>query len=131
MAKNETTISLAGVKYLEGMDPIRRPRNGNTPPPRRWQRTHDVPTHQTATRCFCNDSGVDEETTARAKRTRVDAMSFDFEKLDEHIARLRTGDTLTENEVKALCDKVSLAFLTLWSGESPRLGEIELSCLLD
>lgn len=58
-------------------------------------------------------------------------MSFDFEKLDEHIARLRTGDTLTENEVKALCDKVSLAFLTLWSGESPRLGEIELSCLLD
>ena len=27
--------------------------------------------------------------------------------LDDHIERLRGGDTLTENEVKALCDKVS------------------------
>ena len=27
--------------------------------------------------------------------------------LDEQIERLRKGDTLLENEVKALCDKVS------------------------
>lgn len=33
-------------------------------------------------------------------------MSFDMSKLDSHIERLRTGDTLTENEVKALCEKV-------------------------
>jgi hypothetical protein len=33
-------------------------------------------------------------------------MSFDLAKLDEHIERLRKGDTLTENEVKALCEKV-------------------------
>ena len=29
--------------------------------------------------------------------------------LDEQIERLRKGDTLLENEVKALCDKVSNA----------------------
>lgn len=28
------------------------------------------------------------------------------ESLDEHISRLREGNTLTENEVKALCEKV-------------------------
>lgn len=27
--------------------------------------------------------------------------------VEEHIERLREGNTLTENEVKALCDKVS------------------------
>ena len=30
--------------------------------------------------------------------------------LDEQIERLRKGDTLPENEVKALCDKVSYTF---------------------
>lgn len=29
-----------------------------------------------------------------------------FEDIDEHIERLRGGGTLTENEVKKLCDKV-------------------------
>jgi hypothetical protein len=29
-----------------------------------------------------------------------------MEKIDEHIAALREGNTLTENEVKALCEKV-------------------------
>lgn len=29
-----------------------------------------------------------------------------MDKLDEQIASLREGNTLTENEVKALCDKV-------------------------
>lgn len=33
-------------------------------------------------------------------------MSIDTAKLDDHIERLRKGDTLTENEVKALCEKV-------------------------
>jgi hypothetical protein len=30
--------------------------------------------------------------------------------LDEQIERLRKGDTLPENQVKALCDKVSVVF---------------------
>jgi hypothetical protein len=30
-----------------------------------------------------------------------------MDKIDEQIASLREGNTLTENEVKALCDKVS------------------------
>jgi hypothetical protein len=33
-------------------------------------------------------------------------MSLDIAKLDEHIEQLREGNTLTENEVRALCDKV-------------------------
>ena len=33
--------------------------------------------------------------------------------LDEQIERLRKGDTLAENEVKALCDKVSDALCCL------------------
>jgi hypothetical protein len=36
-------------------------------------------------------------------------MSFDIAKLDDHIERLRVGDTLTENEVKALCEKVRIS----------------------
>jgi hypothetical protein len=32
-----------------------------------------------------------------------------YEDVDEHIDRLRNGGTLTENEVKNLCDKVSYA----------------------
>jgi hypothetical protein len=31
---------------------------------------------------------------------------MDYTKLDEHITALREGNTLTENEVKALCEKV-------------------------
>ena len=34
------------------------------------------------------------------------SMVLDIATLDEKIERLRAGDTLTENEVKALCDKV-------------------------
>ena len=34
-----------------------------------------------------------------------------YEDIDEHIARLRGGGTLTENEVKNLCDRVSLYFI--------------------
>ena len=30
-----------------------------------------------------------------------------MDKIDEQIASLREGNTLTENEVKALCDKVT------------------------
>jgi hypothetical protein len=33
-------------------------------------------------------------------------MSFAQSELDEQIARLRKGDTLAENQVKALCEKV-------------------------
>jgi len=33
-------------------------------------------------------------------------MALEIAKLDEHIQSLREGNTLTENEVKALCDKV-------------------------
>ena len=35
-------------------------------------------------------------------------MVLDAETLDERIEKLRNGDTLTENEVRALCDKVSI-----------------------
>ena len=34
-------------------------------------------------------------------------MRGDIDNLDEQIDRLRNGGTLTENEVKILCDKVS------------------------
>jgi hypothetical protein len=34
-------------------------------------------------------------------------MRGDIDHLDEQIDRLRNGGTLTENEVKILCDKVS------------------------
>ena len=34
-------------------------------------------------------------------------MSSGHAEIDEQIERLRKGDTLAENEVKALCDKVS------------------------
>lgn len=33
-------------------------------------------------------------------------MSLDIAALDDHIERLRKGETLTENEVRALCEKV-------------------------
>lgn len=36
----------------------------------------------------------------------------DVDQLDSQIARLRSGGTLTENEVKVLCDKVSILFWT-------------------
>jgi hypothetical protein len=36
-------------------------------------------------------------------------MSSDLTQLDEHILKLRDGGTLTENEVKALCEKVCFA----------------------
>jgi hypothetical protein len=38
-------------------------------------------------------------------------MSLDTAKIDEHIERLREGNTLTENEVKALCEKVRFPIL--------------------
>lgn len=34
-------------------------------------------------------------------------MSLDISRLDEQIERLREGNTLSEHEVNALCDKVS------------------------
>lgn len=34
-------------------------------------------------------------------------MSLDIAALDLHIERLRKGETLTENEVRALCEKVN------------------------
>lgn len=36
-----------------------------------------------------------------------EVMALDVGKLDEHISSLREGNTLTENEVKALCEKVN------------------------
>jgi hypothetical protein len=33
-------------------------------------------------------------------------MTFDLSKLDEQVEKLRKGDTLSETEVKALCEKV-------------------------
>jgi len=46
-------------------------------------------------------------------------MALEIAKLDEHIQSLREGNTLTENEVKALCEKVRyrmtcLFLQTLW-----------------
>jgi hypothetical protein len=41
-------------------------------------------------------------------------MSLDEAALDTHIERLREGGTLTENEVKALCDKASLRICLLF-----------------
>ena len=38
-------------------------------------------------------------------------MSFDIAKLDDRIEKLRNGSTLTENEVKALCDQVNLRYV--------------------
>ena len=35
-------------------------------------------------------------------------MSVDTSNLDSQIERLRQGDTLSEHEVKALCDQVSI-----------------------
>lgn len=35
-----------------------------------------------------------------------------YEEIDEHIERLRGGGTLTENEVKNLCEKVSIEYFT-------------------
>jgi hypothetical protein len=40
-------------------------------------------------------------------------MSSSTAEVDEQIERLRKGDTLAENEVKALCDKVSEYFAWL------------------
>ena len=34
------------------------------------------------------------------------AAVLEPDRLDEHIVKLREGNTLTENEVKALCEKV-------------------------
>jgi hypothetical protein len=34
------------------------------------------------------------------------SVAMDYTKLDEHITALREGNTLTENQVKALCEKV-------------------------
>lgn len=39
-------------------------------------------------------------------------MSRDIGQLDEQIERLRSGGTLSENEVKALCETVSLLSLS-------------------
>ena len=36
-------------------------------------------------------------------------MASSSSEIDEQIERLRKGDTLAENEVKALCEKVSIA----------------------
>ena len=41
-------------------------------------------------------------------------MRGDIDHLDEQIERLRNGGTLTENEVKILCDKVSMNVLWMW-----------------
>lgn len=38
-------------------------------------------------------------------------MGLETADLDEQIERLRKGDTLLESEVRALCEKVRLAFL--------------------
>jgi serine/threonine-protein phosphatase 2A catalytic subunit len=43
-------------------------------------------------------------------------MSLDTTKLDEHIEKLRSGNTLTENEVRALCDQVSRSLVVLVVG---------------
>jgi hypothetical protein len=43
-------------------------------------------------------------------------MRGDIDNLDEQIDRLRNGGTLTENEVKILCDKVSSTCMIFWSG---------------
>ena len=36
-------------------------------------------------------------------------MSAGISQIDEHIERVRAGGSLSENEVKELCDKVSLS----------------------
>ena len=43
-------------------------------------------------------------------------MSLDIDALDSHIERLRKGETLTENEVRALCEKVRTVEPRPWRG---------------
>jgi hypothetical protein len=50
-------------------------------------------------------------------------MSIDVGRLDEHIERLRAGDTLTENEVRALCEKVRILSAVFIVADEP------LTCL--
>ena len=45
-------------------------------------------------------------------------MGIDLASLDEQIERLRGGDTLTENEVRALCDRVSWLLSVLSVGQA-------------
>jgi hypothetical protein len=42
-------------------------------------------------------------------------MASASSEIDEQIERLRKGDTLAENEVKALCEKVSMALCSRFS----------------
>lgn len=50
-------------------------------------------------------------------------MASATSELDEQIERLRKGDTLAENEVKALCEKVSKAmYPTVQAGETLDIG---------
>ena len=45
-------------------------------------------------------------------------MGSGHAEIEEQIERLRKGDTLAENEVKALCEKVSIFLITLvWQGQ--------------
>jgi len=67
-----------------------------------------------------DNSGV---ASNRIERKRNSNMALDIAALDGHIERLRNGETLTENEVRALCEKVRRnAPLTVEArdgGESP------------
>ena len=46
-------------------------------------------------------------------------MSSTYGDIDEHIDRLKNGGTLTENEVKNLCEKVRLLLLVYSSSKWP------------
>ena len=49
--------------------------------------------------------------------------------LDEQIERLRGGDTLTENEVKALCDKVGRSLrYPRWLWVAPPSNLTSIAC---
>lgn len=54
-------------------------------------------------------------------------MSISPEQLDVHIERLREGNTLTENEVKALCEKVRSFHVFNGSSTSSWLGSLAFS----
>eukprot|EP00977_Amphora_coffeiformis_P002151 scaffold425_cov175-Amphora_coffeaeformis.AAC.10 len=51
-------------------------------------------------------------------------MALDIAALDGHIERLRKGETLTENEVRALCEKVRHNALGLWREARRDRGEM-------
>jgi hypothetical protein len=72
--------------------------------------------------------------TSRPWPTAVDAatatMSLDVLTLDVQIERLREGNTLSEHEVNALCDKVSSKEPDVVAARAPTCSQRVCSCVV-